>query len=119
MVGVAFKPGTDDMRESPYVIVARRLIEEGIAARVYDPGVHPERLIGSNRELVRRALGSLEQVLVHSLDELIECDIILVNHPIITSGDLSKWLSSGIRVIDLVGIDGVARDAAGYEGICW
>ena len=56
MVGLAFKPRTDDMRESPYVAVAKRLIGEGIKLRIFDPSVDTSRLIGSNKEAVQAAL---------------------------------------------------------------
>ena len=56
MVGLAFKPQTDDMRESPYVKVAKALIGEGLNLRIYDPTVQPGRLIGSNKEQVQKNL---------------------------------------------------------------
>lgn len=119
MVGLAFKPKTDDMRESPYVAVAKRLIGEGIKLRIYDPGVDPSRLIGSNKEAVQAALRHLEQLLVRQVDELGDCDLILINHPTVDAAKVQKWLKAGIRVLDLASIPGVPRDAAGYEGIAW
>ncbi len=118
-VGLAFKPNTDDMRESPYVIVARRTLAAGVGVRIFDPCVHTERLIGSNKELVQRALDHLEQLLVRTPGDLDACDLLLVNHPIVDRDFVNRALARGASVIDLVGIDGVPRDAAGYEGICW
>lgn len=119
MVGLAFKPGVDDMRESPYVMVAKRLLGEGVAVRIYDPGVHPDRLIGANKALVQSALGHLEQLLVGALGELDACDLILVNHATIDAATVETWLRRGTGVIDLAGIRGVDRAATGYEGIAW
>ena len=119
LVGLAFKPNTDDMRESPYVTVARRLLTTGVDVRIFDPCVHPERLIGSNKELVQRALDHLERLLVRAPGDLDACDLLLVNHPIVDREFVSCALARGASVIDLVGIDGVLRDASGYEGICW
>ena len=62
MVGLAFKPNTDDMRESPYVKVAKTLIGEGIKLLIYDPAIQTERLIGSNKEMVQKALGHLVKI---------------------------------------------------------
>jgi len=119
MVGLAFKPNTDDMRESPYVTVAKRLIGEGVKVRVYDPGVAPARLIGSNKEAVRKNLEHLEALLVSSPDDLGENDVIVINHAIVDAGRVQSWLRDGIRVVDLVGMKGVSAGDPGYEGIYW
>jgi len=119
MVGLAFKPGTDDMRESPYVKVAKALIGEGIELRIYDPAVQPDRLIGSNKEQVQKMLGHLEKLLVCGLEDLSSTELIILNHPIIDADCIHGWLKAGIRVLDLADIKGVDRHADGYEGIYW
>jgi len=119
MVGLAFKAGTDDMRESAYVRVAKALIGEGIKLRIYDPGVQPDRLIGSNKKQVQKALGHLEDLLVGSLEDLSATDLIIVNHPIVDADSIRSWLNAGIRVLDVADIKGVDRRASGYEGIYW
>lgn len=119
LVGLAFKPGVDDMRESPYVTVAKRLLGEGVTVRIHDPGVHPDRLIGANKELVQSALGHLERLLVARLGDLDDCDSILVNHSTVDSATVCGWLKRGIRIIDLAGVAGVDRASPGYEGIAW
>jgi len=119
VIGLAFKPGTDDMRESPHVAVAKRLIGEGIRLRIWDPGVDPNRLVGSNKAAVQTALGHLESLLVPESDALNDCDLILINHPAVDAAQVRAWLQSGIRVIDLTGIPGVESDAGEYEGIAW
>lgn len=119
MIGLAFKPDTDDMRESAYVKVAKALIGEGLKLRIYDPAVHPDKLIGSNKEQVQKALRHLEALLVSSLDDLSGVDLIIINHPVVDSGQINKWLNSDIRVMDLANIKNVDRNADGYEGIYW
>ncbi len=119
MVGLAFKPNTDDMRESPYVAVAKRLIGEGVQLRICDRGVDTSRLIGSNKEAVQAALGHLEPLLVKSPEDLGQCDLILINHPTVTADRVRAWLKGGIRVMDLADIKGVDRTTDGYEGIAW
>jgi len=119
MVGLAFKPNTDDMRESPYVKVAKALIGEGIKLRIYDPFVQPERLIGSNKEQVQKALRHLEELLVGSVDDLSAADLIIVNHSIVDTDCVGGWLKAGIRVLDLADIKGINRHTDGYEGIYW
>jgi len=119
MVGLAFKTNTDDMRESPYVTVAKSLIGEGIRLRIHDPNVDVDKLIGSNRQMVEAALGHLRQLLVGSLDDLAGSDLILVNHNTVNAAQVTAWLASGIRVVDLASIEGVDRTTPGYEGIAW
>lgn len=117
--GLAFKSNTDDMRGSPYVKVAKALIGEGIGLRIYDPAVQPDRLIGSNKEQVQKALGHLADLLVSSLEDLSSTDLILVNHPIVGSDCIYSWLNAGIRILDLADIKGIDRSADLYEGIYW
>ncbi|MFO0973677.1 MAG: nucleotide sugar dehydrogenase [Phycisphaerae bacterium] len=119
LVGLAFKPGTDDMRESPYVAVAKRLLGEGVALRIFDPGVNPARLIGANQALVSAALGHLERLLVTGLAELAACDAIIVNHSTVDAAQVRGWLAAGRRVFDLVGVETPAIRHPLYEGIAW
>ena len=119
MVGLAFKANTDDMRESPYVKVAKVLIGEGIKLRIYDPAVHPGRLVGSNKEQVQKVLRHLEDLLVSSVEDLSATDLIIVNHPTVDADRIYGWLNAGIRVLDLADIEGVDRHTEGYEGIYW
>lgn len=119
MVGLAFKADTDDMRESPYVKIAKALIGEGVRLLIYDPVIQPNRLIGSNREQVHKALRHLEELLVATPDELRAADLILINHGTVDAAHVQGWMDAGIRVLDLVGIKGVDPQTLGYEGLYW
>ena len=119
IVGLAFKQDTDDMRESPNVAVAKQLLGEGCDVLVFDNGVNPDRLTGSNLEAVRRSLRHLETLLVSSVDELDDCDTIIINHRTVSAERVLNWCKAGKRVIDVVGIDGVDRHTPGYEGMAW
>jgi GDP-mannose 6-dehydrogenase len=119
MVGLAFKPNTDDMRGSPYVKFAKALIGEGVKLRIYDPVVQPEKLIGSNKEQVQKALRHLEELLVGSAKELSEADVIVIGHPIVDADYVRAWLDKGIRVIDLANVKGIDPQIKGYEGMYW
>ncbi len=119
IVGLAFKRDTDDMRESPYVTVAKRLIGEGIEVRIFDPGVDTEKLIGSNKAAVEASLRHLRELLVGSLDDLAGSDLILINHATVAADRVRSWLDAETKVIDLAGVDGIDRQTAGYEGIAW
>jgi GDP-mannose 6-dehydrogenase len=119
MVGLAFKQDTDDMRESPFMKVAKALLGEGIGLKIYDPIVQPERLIGSNKQQVQKELGHLEKLLVSSLEEFKKTDLIIINQRIVDADCIRQWLNAGIRVLDLVDIKGIDRNTEGYEGIYW
>jgi len=119
LVGLAFKSKTDDMRESPYVDVAKRLIGEGVALRIFDPSVKVEHLIGANKIMVEAALSHLHEVVVDSLDDLDGADLILINHATVDAARVQQWLDAGIRVLDLASIDGIDVKQDAYEGIAW
>ena len=62
---MSFKIDTDDLRESPYVELAERLIGKGFDVRIYDPVVNPSRLVGANRRHVESKLPHLRRLLAH------------------------------------------------------
>ena len=64
LLGLSFKPETDDLRESPYVELAETLVGKGVRLRIYDPIVNPERLIGANRRYIESHLPHLREMLV-------------------------------------------------------
>jgi len=119
MVGVAFKKGTNDVRESPYVKVAKSLIGEGIEVLIYDPLVKKECLIGSNKKQFYNNFKNIDGLLVSKLNDLSCADLIVINHDIVDKNIVLEWLSKGINIIDLVGIKGIERENEGYEGIYW
>jgi len=99
--------------------VAKALLGEGIQLKIYDPVVQPERLIGSNKQQVQKALRHLEKLLISSLEDFTETDLIIINQPIVDADCVRQWLAAGIRVLDLADIRGVDRNTDGYEGIYW
>ena len=119
IIGIAFKPDTDDMRESPYVEIAKALIGEGIELKVYDKFVNIDKLIGSNKKQIEKMFRNLNKLLVSSIDDLLDVDLILINHNIIDANCVMEWIKMGIKVIDLVNIEGIDRAIDGYEGLYW
>ncbi|HKP84684.1 MAG TPA: nucleotide sugar dehydrogenase [Blastocatellia bacterium] len=116
--GLAFKPGTDDLRESPLVSLAERLLGRGYKLSIYDLDVKAARLVGGNRAYVEQHLPHLSRLLVSSLDDLSDCDTIVIGHPLNEESRLDRWLEDGKRVLDLVGKQARASHP-GYEGLHW
>ncbi|HJQ68480.1 MAG TPA: nucleotide sugar dehydrogenase [Blastocatellia bacterium] len=118
LVGLAFKPGTDDLRESPLVTLAERLLGRGYKLRIYDPEVETARLVGGNRAYVELHLPHLSRLMVPSIEEVGACDIIIVGHPLKEDSLIDRWLGEGKHVLDLVGKKARA-DHPRYDGLYW
>jgi GDP-mannose 6-dehydrogenase len=98
--GMAFKPGTDDLRESPYVKLASRLQDQGIEIRCYDPLVQVSELVGHNRRYMEKMLPNLPELLVDSAQSLSGCACIVLGHPL-AEQNVKHWLECGKIVYDL------------------
>jgi GDP-mannose 6-dehydrogenase len=120
LFGLSFKTSTDDLRESPNVELAERLIGKGFGVRIYDQVVNPARLIGTNRRYVESKLPHLERLLVHEPeDALLGADVAVVSTgaPAVTSA-LLRFPPR--HLIDLCGQLGTAVESLpGYEGLGW
>ena len=98
--GLAFKPGTDDLRESPLVTLAEQLSGKGIELVICDEFVHATRLLGKNKAYVEQHLPHLARLLVATPDPLEPCDLIVVGHPP-PPGLVDHWKKSGCRLLFL------------------
>jgi hypothetical protein len=76
--GLAFKSGTDDLRESPIVIIAEHLIGKGYDLKIHDAAIETSRITGANRDYIEKRIPHLSSRLVRTLDELIEHSEILL-----------------------------------------
>ncbi|GAK57145.1 GDP-mannose 6-dehydrogenase AlgD [Candidatus Vecturithrix granuli] len=117
LVGLSFKPGTDDLRESPLVELAERLIGKGFTISIWDEYVRTAWLIGSNKAYIDKRIPHLTQCFVKTLSALNVCETVIVGHPVARERIVS-WLEQGISVIDLVGsIESIENP--NYQGIAW
>jgi len=120
LLGLSFKMDTDDLRESPMVELAERLVGKGFDVRIYDPVVHPARLVGSNRRYVESKLPHLERLLTYEPGEALRG----AGAAIVSSTDqalLEALLAAPPpHVIDLSGRLGrEVESLPGYEGLGW
>lgn len=81
MIGLSFKSNTDDLRESPFVELAERLIGKGVQMRIFDPNVSLAKLMGANKDYIENRLPHLSRLLVDSLGSTAEgVDLLIVGH---------------------------------------
>ena len=121
LFGLAFKRGTDDLRESPFVLLAEKLLGKGYDLRIYDRSVQVATLMGSNRAYIEREIPHLERLMVVSPQAaLAGVKIAIIGH--IAAEDRPALLASlaGHTVIDLAGLADLRSHAGiSYEGLCW
>ena len=121
LFGLAFKQGTDDLRESPFVLLAEKLLGKGYELRIYDRFVQVATLMGANRAYIDREIPHLERLMVVSpAAALAGTKVAVVGH--VAPEDRAGLLAAlaGHVVIDLAGLAEL-RALAGieYEGLCW
>lgn len=121
LFGLAFKPGTDDMRDSPLVLLAERLIGKGFEVAIYDGYVKLSRLLGKNLEFIEREIPHLDRLVCERpADALAGAEIIVVGHADAAARQAIIASAAGKRIIDLSGYADLSSTAASeYEGICW
>jgi GDP-mannose 6-dehydrogenase len=121
LFGLAFKQGTDDLRESPFVILAERLLGRGYNLRIFDRSVEVARLTGSNRAYIDREIPHLERLLTPDPATAIEgAGMVVLGH--VGQDDRPALLAAlrGHRVLDLAGIAEVrSHPGIAYRGLCW
>ena len=121
LLGFSFKAGTDDLRESPIVILAEALLGKGYELHIYDKNVSLARLVGANKEYINRQIPHLSSLLCETIDEVLErSDVVVV-------GNAAPEFSEALRrtrpeqvIVDLVRVKLDRAEIPGeYQGICW
>jgi len=121
ILGFSFKADTDDLRESPMVILSETLLGKGYELRIYDRNVSLSRLLGSNKESIERQIPHLSRYLCESIDDLIaDSDVVVIGNPTPEFVEAATRCRADQLVIDLVRIPIDVRTLqAQYDGICW
>lgn len=120
-IGLSFKSGTDDLRESPLVTLAEQLIGKGMQLSIYDPEVHLAQLLGANRRYIEQHMPHIGQLLKPQIEEVIAgSDVLVVG---LSSAGVRQALGTHCRadqhVIDLVNMLGATQIAAPVTGLSW
>ena len=121
MIGLSFKTGTDDLRESPLVTLAEHFIGKGLRLRVYDPEVQLSRLLGANRRFIEQHVPHIAELMRDDLDTVIaEAEVLVVG---LDNPQIHAALAARTRpdqlVVDLVNLRNRGAIAAKVEGLCW
>jgi GDP-mannose 6-dehydrogenase len=125
LLGLSFKEGTDDLRESPIVTLAEQLIGKGYELTVYDQNVRLASLVGANREYILNHIPHIGRLMVDRPELLLEqADVVVVASVDREFAPLLERLTAGKCVIDLVGAWSTAEGPGpagmeAYDGIAW
>jgi len=121
ILGLSFKAGTDDLRESPIAVLIEMLLGKGYELAVYDEEVSLSKLIGANRRYIEQAIPHISSLMVSSIQTVLEkSEVIVVSKRTQEFQDMLATLLPGKAVIDLVRLkDDLSEKPSGYEGICW
>ncbi len=121
MLGFSFKAGTDDLRESPIVILAEALLGKGVSLKIYDKNVSMAKLVGANKNYIVQQIPHLSSLLCNTITEVIDgSEVIVVGNQAPEFVDAVKACRQDQIVIDLVRLPIYGSLLqADYRGICW
>ena len=121
-LGLSFKHGTDDLRESPILEVIETMLGKGFRVGIYDEFVSIARLVGANKEYIQKEIPHVSSLMRSSAEELVsESEVIVVSN---ASEEFLEVLSQTARadqvIVDLVRITKDSSELSGhYHGVCW
>ncbi len=120
LLGFAFKAGTDDLRESPLVMLIEALLGKGYALRIYDRNVNLAALTGANRDYILHHIPHISKLMVQSLDEVMDfSEVIVIGNGAEEFNAVPDRLGPRQVLVDLARISPGRSVPGRYEGICW
>ncbi len=119
-LGISFKPGTDDLRESPLVRLIETCLGKGYEIRIVDRSVSLARLVGANKAYIEKEIPHVSRLLSTELDEVVAfADVVVVGHRTPEFVDAARAALDGKVVIDLARVFDAPPDHANYVGFNW
>jgi len=120
LVGLSFKPDTDDLRNSPFVSLAERIIGRGYELKIYDPIIYRSYRLGANRKYFLQQMPHLAERLVERGEDLLnQSQVIVMGNRHLAKPLLDNRAIGEKIVIDLVRVERSQRSSGLYHGICW
>lgn len=122
LFGLSFKAGTDDLRESPMVELAERLIGKGFDVKIFDSNVAYSRLIGANRAYISQRLPHIGDLLNDDIDAVRHhAEVLIVGSRAPEVVEAVANATPDQLVIDLVRLPDAEqlRGSENYRGIAW
>lgn len=120
VLGLSFKAGTDDVRESPTIALIETLIGRGYQVRIYDDKIQLARLIGANKSFLEKELPHITSLMCPTIEELVqESEVLVISHGSAEFRNVPEMLTPDQVLIDLIGIAKTGQHQARYEGIGW
>jgi GDP-mannose 6-dehydrogenase len=120
-LGLSFKPGTDDLRESPMVELIEKLIGKGYSICLYDKQVSMAKIFGSNKKYIESVIPHISTLMKKSAAEAIEnSEIVVFGKKSKEYQDVLSKINGDKYIIDLARVVSNSKEMDGsYEGICW
>jgi GDP-mannose 6-dehydrogenase len=120
ILGLSFKAGTDDLRESPMVSLVELLYGKGIAIAIHDEHVSSARLVGANKEFIEKQIPHIWTMMRSTVSEVLgDAQVVVIGNGSPAYRGVQPLLKEGQAVIDLVRAFGSRQSDAKYQGICW
>lgn len=119
VVGISFKQGTDDLRDSPIIDVIEKLLGKGFNINIYDKNVSLANLIGSNKEYILGKLPHISNLMTDNIENLLSnSELIIINSKSEKIIEVLKANATNKIIIDLIYTPEL-KTTEFYEGICW
>jgi GDP-mannose 6-dehydrogenase len=121
MLGMSFKPGTDDLRESPLVALIEQMVGKGLELAIYDRDVSEAQIIGANRDYIEGEIPHIWSLVRPTAAEVITFgDVVVIGNATAEIRALGPAQFRGRHVIDLSRLfQARPAEVAAYDGICW
>ena len=121
ILGLSFKAGTDDLRESPIVQLAEKLLGKGYDLQIYDENVSMAKVIGANKNYIEQVIPHISTLLVSNITEIVNhADVLVIGNNNPKFREIMSQIKDGQQVLDLVRVEAdLSRFNGNYQGICW
>jgi GDP-mannose 6-dehydrogenase len=119
-LGLSFKAGTDDLRNSPAVAVVETLLGKGYSVKIYDKHIHLSNLTGTNKVYIDHHIPHLSKLMVKDAEDLIkDVDVIVINNKEQEYLDVLEKAGDEALIVDMVRLPEAIRNKNNYTGINW